>query len=209
MTMIEQTAAARKGSRPRRGVRISPAGWLTGARVCASPNFDPRPDAADISLLVIHNISLPPGRFGGAYIDQLFCNRLDADAHPYFATLRGLRVSAHVLIRRDGGLTQYVPFSARAWHAGVSTYEGRERCNDFSIGVELEGTDTQPFTAKQYQRLVVLTRSLLATYPRLRASRIVGHSDIAPGRKTDPGPCFDWHRYFGALASDAPSGVSA
>lgn len=206
--MIEQTAVARKGSRPRRGTRVSPAGWLAGARVCASPNHDARPDPADISLLVIHNISLPPGRFGGPYIDQLFCNTLDHDAHPFFATLRGLRVSAHALIRRDGGLTQYVPFTARAWHAGVSTYEGRERCNDFSIGVELEGTDAQPFTAKQYQRLLVLTRSLLASYPRLSAQRIVGHSDIAPGRKTDPGACFDWSRYLGALAM-TPAGERA
>ncbi|WP_051362187.1 1,6-anhydro-N-acetylmuramyl-L-alanine amidase AmpD [Solimonas soli] len=194
--MIEQTRKARKGSpRP----EVSADGWLAGARVCRSPNRDARPDADDISLLVIHNISLPPGRFGGPYIDQLFSNTLDPAAHPYFATIHALRVSSHLLIARDGRVTQYVPFGERAWHAGVSVYEGRERCNDFSIGIELEGTDDKPFTAKQYAQLARVTRSLLRAYPRLSAARIAGHSDIAPGRKTDPGPHFDWRRYRSSL----------
>lgn len=199
--MIGQTLPRRKGSAP----AISDEGWLAGARVCASPNCDARPDAEDISLLVIHNISLPPGHYGGPYIDQLFTNALDPAAHPYFAGIRALRVSAHLLVRRDGSLTQYVPFAQRAWHAGVSQYEGRERCNDFSIGIELEGDDGTPFTARQYRRLVAVTRRLLARYPRLNPARIAGHSDIAPGRKTDPGPHFDWARYRAALAAPAHS----
>ena len=198
--MIEQTQRRRKGSR--RAVTRITRGWLAGARVCVSPNHDARPDPDDISLLVIHNISLPPGRFGGPYIDQLFTNTLAADAHPYFAGIAALRVSAHLLIARDGRLTQYVPFHARAWHAVASNFHGRERCNDFSIGVELEGSDQQPFTERQYRRLVAVTRALLAHYPRLNLARITGHSDIAPGRKTDPGPRFDWVRYRAALAPE-------
>jgi AmpD protein len=169
--------------------------WLPRVRRLPSPNCDERPPAADISLLVIHNISLPPDRFGGPWIDDLFLNRLDYDAHPYFEQLRELRVSAHCCIFRDGRLTQYVPFHRRAWHAGKSQYEGRERCNDFSIGIELEGCDTKPFTQAQYARLARVTRLLLGAYPKLTRSRIVGHSDIAPGRKTDPGSHFDWARY--------------
>lgn len=199
--MIEQTQIRRKGSVRRPA--ISGDGWLTGARACPSPNHDARPDADDISLLVIHNISLPPGRFGGPYIDQLFTNCLDPGAHPYFAGIHTLRVSSHLLIGRDGRVTQYVPFGARAWHAGVSRYEGRERCNDFSIGIELEGCDERPFTARQYAKLAAVTKALLAAYPRLSAARIVGHSDIAPGRKTDPGPHFDWARYRAALGAPA------
>lgn len=199
--MIEQTRAARKGSVP----AIDAAGWLHGARRLVSPNSDARPDPADISLLVIHNISLPPGRFGGPHIDALFTNTLGAQVHPYFAGLHELRVSAHLLIDRRGAVTQYVPFTRRAWHAGVSCFEGRERCNDFSIGIELEGTDTRPYTARQYTRLAAVTRTLLAAYPRMSAQRIAGHSDIAPGRKTDPGPAFDWTRYRAALAAPAHS----
>lgn len=176
-----------------------PSHWLPRVTRKLSPNFDARPDATDISLLVIHNISLPPDEFGGRWIDDLFLNRLDCDAHPYFDRLRGMKVSAHCCIFRDGRLTQYVPFDQRAWHAGASNYQGRERCNDFSIGIELEGCDSQPFTAAQYRRLTAATRHLLATYPQLDAKRIVGHSDIAPGRKTDPGPHFDWARYRKAL----------
>jgi AmpD protein len=198
--MIEQTRKTRKGSRP---AAISRDGWLAGARVCVSPNCDARPLADDISLLVIHNISLPPGRFGGPHIDALFTNTLDPQAHPYFATIHTLRVSSHLLIARDGRITQYVPFTARAWHAGVSEYEGRARCNDFSIGIELEGSDDRPFTARQYARLSAVTRALLAHYPQLSPARIAGHSDIAPGRKTDPGPHFDWARYRAGIA--APS----
>lgn len=194
--MIEQTRRTAKGSR---SSNIDDAGWLQGARRVVSPNFDARPQPEDISLLVIHAIALPPERFSGPAIDQLFTNTLDPDAHPYFATLRGVRVSAHLLIRRDGGVTQYVSFLARAWHAGASSFQGRERCNDFSIGIELEGSDRRAFTQRQYRRLVAVTRALLARYPGLSSSRIVGHSDIAPGRKTDPGPHFDWPRFRAAL----------
>lgn len=193
--MMEKTRRASKGS-----VAVDAHGWLAGVRRVVSPNCDERPDPQDVSLLVIHGISLPPGRFGGPWIDALFTNTLDARAHPYFATIAALRVSAHLCIRRDGSVTQYVPFVRRAWHAGVSSYGGRERCNDFSIGIELEGTDERPYTARQYARLAAVTRTLLEAYPRLEPARIVGHSDIAPGRKTDPGPCFDWARYRNALA---------
>lgn len=151
-----------------------------------------------IDLVVVHNISLPPGEFGGPWIDDLFINRLDPKAHPAFADIAGLRVSAHLLIRRDGELVQYVPFYRRAWHAGVSRYEGRERCNDFSIGIELEGTDTRAFEAVQYERLVQVLGALMAAYPGLSRERIAGHADIAPGRKSDPGPAFDW-RHLHAL----------
>ncbi|HEX4895152.1 MAG TPA: 1,6-anhydro-N-acetylmuramyl-L-alanine amidase AmpD [Solimonas sp.] len=195
--MIEQTPPRRKGSRK---LRVDPAsGRLQGARWQPSPNCDARPDPADLSLLVIHAISLPPDRFGGPWIDALFSNTLDPAAHPYFATIHPLRVSAHLLIRRDGELVQYVPFHQRAWHAGVSSYRGRERCNDFSIGIELEGCDAKPFTQKQYRRLSQATRALLVAYPTLHPGAIVGHSDIAPGRKTDPGPHFDWARYRASL----------
>lgn len=169
-------------------------GWLTGVRRVPSPHYDDRPTGEAPSLLVVHNISLPPGEFGGPYIDQLFTGTLNADEHPYFATIRQLRVSAHCLIRRDGEIVQYVPFDKRAWHAGVSRFEGRERCNDFSIGIELEGADTLPFTAAQYDQLSAVTRLLARRYP-ITPERITGHSDIAPGRKTDPGPAFDWTRY--------------
>lgn len=194
--MIEQTHVRGKGSV---GLAVDLQGRLSGARQLPSPNCDARPDPADISLLVIHAISLPPDRFGGAWIDDLFTNRLDPAAHPYFATIHTLRVSAHLLIRRDGEVVQYVPLTERAWHAGVSSFRGRERCNDFSIGIELEGCDTQAFTDRQYRQLVTATRALLTAYPRLSHEAIVGHSDIAPGRKTDPGPCFDWARYRAAL----------
>lgn len=194
--MIEQTRGAAKGSRL---PAVDGAGWLRGVRRIESPNCDARPEATEISLLVIHAISLPPDRFGGPWIEQLFTNTLNLDAHPYFAGLRDLRVSAHLLIRRNGEATQYVSFDRRAWHAGVSQFEGRTRCNDFSIGIELEGCDSRPFTARQYAQLARLTRALLRHYPALSTSRIVAHSDIAPGRKTDPGPHFDWLRYRAAL----------
>lgn len=191
--MTRQTPKRRPSSL---GARIDLAGGLLrSARQLPSPNCDARPDPADISLLVIHGISLPPGRFGGPYIDALFSNRLDPQAHPYFETIKDLKVSAHLLIARDGRVTQYVPFGRRAWHAGVSQFEGRARCNDYAIGIELEGSDSRPYTEKQYRRLLGVTRALLAAYPRLTTARIVGHSDIAPGRKTDPGPAFDWARY--------------
>ncbi|HET9702070.1 MAG TPA: 1,6-anhydro-N-acetylmuramyl-L-alanine amidase AmpD [Burkholderiales bacterium] len=166
-------------------------GIVRGARFIASPNFDERPPGAAIELLVIHSISLPPGKFGGPHIASLFTNTLDRSVHPYFEGLRGLRVSAHFLIRRHGGLIQFVPCRKRAWHAGVSSWRGRERCNDFSVGIELEGTDHRPFTASQYRTLERLVHALQTAYP-IRAA--VGHCDIAPGRKTDPGPKFDWSR---------------
>lgn len=171
---------------------------LSSARQIQCDNHNERP-ADEISLLVIHNISLPAGEFGGPYIEDLFCNRLDPAAHPDFVAIAALRVSAHLLIRRDGSLLQFVPFNRRAWHAGVSCYAGREQCNDFSIGIELEGTDDQPFTDQQYQQLITVTRLLMQHYPAITAERITGHSDIAPERKTDPGPCFDWTSYLQQL----------
>jgi AmpD protein len=174
----------------------SEGGMLARARQVVSPNQDARPGDARIQLLVIHSISLPPGCFRGSAIARLFTNTLDHQAHESFAPLRGLRVSAHFLIRRGGTLLQFVDCDRRAWHAGVSSWAGRERCNDFSIGIELEGTDELPYTAAQYRQLVRLTRDLRMRYPILE---IVGHSDIAPGRKTDPGPAFDWNAYRASL----------
>ncbi|BBJ00391.1 N-acetyl-anhydromuranmyl-L-alanine amidase [Ferrigenium kumadai] len=176
-------------------MRIDAQGLLVGGDCIPSPNFDERPAGA-IDLLVIHNISLPPDKFGGDGVQRLFTNTLDAEAHPYYRAIAGLKVSAHFFIRRDGRLIQFVPCSKRAWHAGISSWQGRERCNDFSIGVELEGCDTLPFTDLQYEALHRLTLALRATYP-LRG--IAGHSDIAPQRKTDPGPHFDWLRYLSGL----------
>lgn len=173
--------------------------WLTGVDRIISPNYDERPAHADISLLVIHCISLPPAEFGNNYIDQLFCNRLNPDDHDYFKTIHQLKVSAHVLIKRSGEIVQYVPFDKRAWHAGQSGYQGRERCNDFSIGIELEGTESIVYTDAQYQQLADVIKALLKTYPDLSTERITGHCDIAPGRKTDPGASFDWQRLAGLL----------
>ena len=169
-------------------------GLLAGARQVLSPHFDARPAGVLPELLVVHGISLPPGEFGGAWIDRLFTGTLPGDAHPYFRDIAGQRVSAHALIRRDGQIVQYVPFGERAWHAGQSAYRGRSGCNDFSIGVELEGTDDTPYTDAQYGALAVLSAALLAAYPSLSAQAIAGHNEIAPGRKTDPGPSFDWAR---------------
>ena len=170
-------------------------GWISTATVLASPNVDARPDESDISLLVIHNISLPPGQFGGGHVNELFTNQLNPNAHPYFDQIADLKVSAHVLIDREGVVTQFVPFHQRAWHAGVSVFDGRSACNDYSIGIELEGADTTPYTNLQYARLAQTTQCLMAKYPALTAKRITGHSDIAPGRKTDPGASFDWERF--------------
>jgi AmpD protein len=171
---------------------IDAAGWCQQARRVPSPHHNERAAPDDISLLVVHGISLPPGEFGGPFIDDLFMGRLDPDAHPYFAGIHQLRVSAHCLIRRDGELVQYVPFGARAWHAGVSSWQGREACNDFSIGIELEGTDETPYTEAQYRALASLTRAISGRYPAINHEKIVGHCDIAPGRKTDPGASFQW-----------------
>ncbi len=179
-------------------------GWCRAATRYASPWCDQRPAGLAIDLLVIHNVSLPAGRFGGPHVADLFTGRLDARADPSFADLRGLRVSSHFLIRRDGRLLQFVPTDARAWHAGLSAFAGRERCNDFSIGIELEGTDTLPFEAVQYAVLAALSAALLSRHP-LTAVR--GHEHIAPGRKSDPGPCFDWRRYA-TLLSETPALVA-
>ena len=165
--------------------------WLSVARHCPSPNQNGRPAGVSASLLVVHGISLPPGEFGGPFIDALFTNTLNPDLHPYFAEIAGLTVSAHLLVRRTGELVQYVPFDRRAWHAGNSCYEGRENCNDFSIGIELEGTDEIPYTQQQYEALASVLDVLEQAYPATRG-HLAGHSDIAPGRKTDPGLSFDW-----------------
>jgi len=174
--------------------------WLPGMMYQPSPNADERPPGCGIDLLVVHCISLPPGEFGGPHVGDLFLNRLDADAHPYFAAIADLAVSAHLLIRRDGTATQFVALERRAWHAGRSNFGSRLACNDFSIGIELEGSDKTPFTDHQYQQLSRLTHRIQAHFPAITGQRIVGHSNIAPGRKTDPGPHFDWRRYRGLLA---------
>jgi AmpD protein len=181
-------------------MRIDPhTGLLDDATHVPSPNCDARPENGPIDLLVIHAISLPEGEFGGPWIDALFCNQLDADAHSSFANICGLTVSAHALIRRNGDIVQYVPFHQRAWHAGESSFEGRNRCNDFSIGIELEGCDAQAFEDIQYQQLGKLTRAIMQAYPDITPERITGHSDIAPSRKTDPGPHFHWPLYWQAI----------
>lgn len=174
--------------------------WVEGARRVLSPNCDSRPEGGDISLIVVHGISLPPGEYGGCWIDDLFTNRLDATAHPYFADIADLEVSSHVLIRRNGELVQYVPFTQRAWHAGLSSYRGREACNDFAVGIELEGQDEQAYEAVQYQRLAELITALRRRFPTIGEEAVVGHCDIAPGRKSDPGPAFDWTRLKSLLS---------
>jgi AmpD protein len=177
-------------------------GWYLGARAVPSPNHGPRPDGARIDLLVLHSISLPPGEYGGDGVEALFTNTLDWDAHPYYAGIRGLEVSAHFFLRRDGTLLQFVDCDARAWHAGVSAWRGRDRCNDDSIGIELEGLEGDRFEPAQYRALATLCRDLAARYP---VAHLAGHSDIAPGRKRDPGPGFDWRRLRAAL-DDWPAG---
>lgn len=177
--------------------------WIETAERQLSPNHDRRPAGTAIDLLVVHGISLPPGEFGGRFIDDLFLNRLDPRAHPYFEGIHELRVSTHLLVRRDGALVQFVPFSRRAWHAGLSAHAGRERCNDFSIGVELEGTDQLAYSDAQYRVLGDFARLARQRWPAIDESRIVGHCDIAPGRKTDPGPGFDWSRLRAALAEQS------
>ncbi|MBV8046637.1 MAG: 1,6-anhydro-N-acetylmuramyl-L-alanine amidase AmpD [Paludibacterium sp.] len=177
---------------------LNAAGWVESARHVPSPNHNERPAGTAIDLLVIHNISLPPRQYGGPGVEQLFTNTLDPNADPYYAGIAGLKVAAHFFIRRDGELVQFVPVHRRAWHAGVSNWQGRDGCNDFSVGIELEGCDFEPFTDAQYARLIALTQLLFAELP---LKDIAGHSDIAPGRKTDPGPHFDWARYRAGLAA--------
>ena len=174
-------------------------GWLPEACQVPSPNCDNRPPGVVVDLIVVHGISLPPGEFGGPWINALFTNTLEPAVHPYFREIQRLQVSSHLLIRRRGELVQYVPLQKRAWHAGQSRFADRKRCNDFSIGIELEGTDTLPYTASQYQRLAETIAALLVAYPAITPERITGHCDIAPGRKTDPGPAFDWPRLYRLL----------
>jgi AmpD protein len=176
-------------------------GLLDGVKYVPSANFDARPAGARVDAIVIHAISLPPGEYPGPDVEKLFCNSLDFDCHPFYRGIAGLTVSSHLLIRRNGEILQFVPFGARAWHAGVSRLQDRERVNDFSIGIELEGSDFAPFEEAQYQSLIDVTRALRATYPGITPERIVGHSDIAPGRKTDPGRYFNWARYRRAVAA--------
>ncbi len=178
---------------------IDAQGWYDKARKVVSPFYDQRESADDISLLVIHNISLPPGQFGGPYIEQLFTGQLNPDEHPFFKVVSDFRVSAHCLIRRDGEVVQFVPFTSRAWHAGVSSFAGRKRCNDFSVGIELEGTEFVAYTDQQYRALAELTAELQAAYPGIKNDRITGHQYIAPLRKTDPGLTFDWRRFRSEL----------
>jgi AmpD protein len=180
-------------------VKAEQTGLLDIAIYRGSENRDERPPDTEIDLLVLHSISLPPGKFGGPWIDDFFLNRLDVHAHPFFEQIKNLKVSCHLLIRRDGSLLQYVPFNWRAWHAGESSYCGRQGCNDFSIGIELEGCDDQSFTDAQYQSLVNATKQIMNSYPGITRERITSHAAIAPERKTDPGPLFDWDRYFRLL----------
>ena len=175
-------------------LEISSEGWLQHCQHLPSPNYDERSDEQDICLIVVHCISLPPNQFGGDAIERFFCNQLDSNEHPYFKSIENLTVSAHLLIRRDGKVIQFVPFLKRAWHAGVSCWNNREKCNDFSIGIELEGADHIAYTDAQYEQLNAVIAALKKQYPRIADDAIVGHSDIAPGRKTDPGEAFDWQR---------------
>jgi len=175
-------------------------GLIEPARQCPSPNCDDRPNGVVPDLLIIHGISLPPGQFGGPEIEQLFTNQLDWDTHPYFDEIRGIEVSAHLLIRRDGELVQFVPFVRRAWHAGASSFRGQDCCNDFSIGIELEGEDETPYADRQYAVLTEVSRAIVFAYPSISGREIAAHSDVAPGRKTDPGPAFDWLRLYDGLS---------
>ena len=174
-------------------------GLISPARQCLSPNRDLRPEGASLDMIVIHGISLPPGQFGGGEIEALFLNELDWDAHPYFGEIRGMEVSAHLLIRRDGELVQFVPLTERAWHAGESSFRGRACCNDFSVGIELEGEDETAYDERQYAVLPAVLRAVTAAYPEITAREIAGHCDVSPGRKSDPGPAFDWPRLYDAL----------
>ena len=168
--------------------------FLEKAKICLSPNSSDR-RSNEVSLLVIHNISLPPGNYGGDHIEKFFTNQLDQEEHPYFQDIANLKVSSHLLIKRDGSITQFVPFNMKAWHAGISTFRGREDCNEFSIGIELEGTDESKYEKEQYESLISVTKELMSFFPDIKKDTIVGHSDIAPDRKTDPGKSFDWN-YF-------------
>ena len=199
MRRRQRPASPHAATAARFAIDFERGGLLEAARQVESPNRDERPPGAVPDLVIVHGISLPPGEYGGPWIDQLFTNALPRDAHPYFAQVADLRVSSHLLIRRDGEVVQYVPFTQRAWHAGVSSWQGRERCNDFSIGIELEGTDHDPYESAQYAMLGRVIALLCGAYPSLDPERVVGHSDVAPGRKTDPGLSFDWPRLRGLV----------
>ena len=177
---------------------INKSYFLEGAKKCLSPNFSER-QGDEVSLLVIHNISLPPGEFGSDNIEKLFTNQLSPEAHPYFEGISSLKVSSHLLINREGLITQFVPFNMAAWHAGVSSFQGLNDCNQFSIGIELEGTDDIDYTKEQYQSLIEVSKDIMLSFPKINKENIMGHSDIAPERKTDPGPSFDWHLYLSSL----------
>ena len=198
---IVQAAVLRGGRVPSLD---STGNWFDDARRVPSPNFDARPSGCGIDLIVVHGISLPPGEFGGPHIERLFCNRLDPHAHDYFRAVAAVKVSAHLLIRRGGDLVQFVALSERAWHAGESRFGDRVRCNDFSIGIELEGTDCTPYEDAQYERLGGVCLAIMRRWPAIGPDRIVGHSDIAPDRKTDPGPAFDWPRLNDLLGAPHP-----
>lgn len=199
-----RASARQRASTRQRRLGLEPGnGLLRGARQLPSPNCDDRPAGVGPELIVIHGISLPPGQFGGPHIDHLFTNELDPAGHDYFRDIAGIKVSSHLLIRRTGEVVQYVPLHRRAWHAGKSSYRGRQQCNDFSVGIELEGTDDEPYSTAQYRRLATVIRVLRRGLPSLAAAPIVGHSDVAPGRKTDPGPAFDWPRLQRLLAPRA------
>lgn len=201
MARLSPIGTGKQARKRRPRLRVDAAsGLLRGATQLASPNCDARPPGVVPELIVVHGISLPPGKFGGPWIDRLFCNTLDPAAHPAFGELEGLRVSSHLLIRRDGEVIQYVPLDCRAWHAGRSRFAGRDNCNDFSVGIELEGTDELPYATAQYQRLCATIKALRRGVPSLARAPVVGHCDIAPGRKTDPGPAFDWPRLERLLA---------
>lgn len=182
--------------------QVQDSGWLIGVRSLASPNFNQRPADVDVSLLVIHNISLPPGEFNTGCVEAFFCNQLDPLEHPYFAIIAQLRVSAHFFIARTGEVTQFVSLGDRAWHAGASCFGGTDDCNNYSVGVELEGCDEIPYTDAQYTALSELTVKLCSIFPSITADRIVGHEHVAPGRKTDPGSAFDWARYLNGLTNN-------
>jgi AmpD protein len=215
MLRRQRPASSQAAVNARFAIDLLRGGVLEAARQVPSPNCDDRPPGTAPELVIVHGISLPPGEYGGPWIDLLFTNALPRDVHPYFATVADLRVSAHLLIRRDGELVQYVPFDRRAWHAGVSSWHGRERCNDYSIGIELEGSDHESYESAQYAMLGRVIALLCRTYPMLDPERVVGHSDVAPGRKTDPGIAFDWPRLRALvrfeldLATSGPSSTPA
>lgn len=206
-TPVETDISCDETARDKTARRLRATGRVASARWCASPNYNERPEGLLPTLLVVHNISLPPGQFSGDAVEQFFCNKLDPSAHPYFQTIADMKVSSHLLIRRDGSVLQFVNLLDRAWHAGRSSFHGEDECNDFSIGIELEGTDETPYSDEQYNQLSELSELIMEAWPDITPQRITGHSDIAPGRKTDPGPAFDWARFLGQLEHSGNRGI--